>query len=811
MALYSHPDYLQSLQGSVIPTIIGVYLVERRISIAMELPHSSFWIEATEDMSDFLKRKCIAAFDRVHERGVLHGDAELRHMLISAEGDVTLIDFQLSQALRPIKEVGLEACTQDDIRLERRKVLFKLNYGDAYAYENLKRKRVFEKAERNAKRRERRLQSSEPVSDSEDDDPDDIVNPIVPSGTWMDEWLSPGLDFQSACVVVPGQDKDAVEVALKSFADRVADARKAEAGAKVSSEPQDSSANVSSTPAATASQQKRKRKESEHADENTAPPSKRVASVVASPSSSFDLEPLPVPIPSDFCSTPLVDFKSLIGMDIDEIIVHPVDREHIHIPFEGWDGKGGGVLPNELADDGIGKYLGDRRRRWIMDANAARCRKLGLPHPANNTRTTPSPQKGRGSGKRRHLGKKPLVGMGNIKRDIEDKINPMRAPMEMDRKMMKYMRRRSAGAFGSDVVKDGGEDDSDDDHPELPSGPRIMEWSDFESDSIGKGAVKLEASNGRTVGRRALVGGSSPSMVTRSGTVRGALRRPFTLEERLRQKAYESTMLALRPLAESDDEEELSTPKVLSIRRNLKRSKRPPALNTSTGIVSTSICNTITMAALATLETRPTSSVPITRVPFVAHHQRALKAPAAVDDHRVPEPTRRPAPKSRVDTPHASAPARSPVVPAAPNEMIPNIASSRSSNEHNQTARPNAPPATCGTTARVPRRRLSLQGRRHSLVTGANASNNSSPNSIRPSARPRSNSSPPNVLVSSAIHRYINLGVHSAPATPTMASFSSESKGKAVDATSGMEVRSAPSFVSQSRSIHLMDTLKKWL
>lgn len=149
MALYAHPDYLQPLQGSIIPTIIGVYLVERRISIAMELPHSSFWIEATEDMSDSLKRKCISAFDRIHERGVLHGDAELRHMLINAEEDVTIIDFQLSQALRPIKEVGLEACTQEDIRLERRKVLYKLNYGDAYAYENLKRKRVYEKAERN--------------------------------------------------------------------------------------------------------------------------------------------------------------------------------------------------------------------------------------------------------------------------------------------------------------------------------------------------------------------------------------------------------------------------------------------------------------------------------------------------------------------------------------------------------------------------------------------------------------------------------------------------------------------------------------
>ncbi|KLO13775.1 hypothetical protein SCHPADRAFT_798816, partial [Schizopora paradoxa] len=67
---------------AVVPTIIGVYLIDRRISVAMELPHSSFWVEATEDMSVVLKRKCISALDKIHERGVLHGDVELRHMLV---------------------------------------------------------------------------------------------------------------------------------------------------------------------------------------------------------------------------------------------------------------------------------------------------------------------------------------------------------------------------------------------------------------------------------------------------------------------------------------------------------------------------------------------------------------------------------------------------------------------------------------------------------------------------------------------------------------------------------------------------------
>ncbi|TDL28322.1 hypothetical protein BD410DRAFT_683199, partial [Rickenella mellea] len=74
-------------QGDVVPHLIGVYLVEGRISVAMELPSSAFWVEASEDMPNHLKEKCIAAFDKIHARGVLHNDVELRHMLINAEGN----------------------------------------------------------------------------------------------------------------------------------------------------------------------------------------------------------------------------------------------------------------------------------------------------------------------------------------------------------------------------------------------------------------------------------------------------------------------------------------------------------------------------------------------------------------------------------------------------------------------------------------------------------------------------------------------------------------------------------------------------
>ena len=125
MALYASPTYLRTLQGDVIPTIIGLYLVEGKISVAMELPHTSFWIEASPDMPDSIKKKCIEAFDKIHAFGVLHNDVELRHMLISAEGNPVIIDFQLSQAVKPLSELGVAACTEEEIKLEKRKV--KLN------------------------------------------------------------------------------------------------------------------------------------------------------------------------------------------------------------------------------------------------------------------------------------------------------------------------------------------------------------------------------------------------------------------------------------------------------------------------------------------------------------------------------------------------------------------------------------------------------------------------------------------------------------------------------------------------------------
>ena len=221
MMLYADPSYLRSLQGKVVPEIIGLYLVDGAISVAMELPSSTFWVEASEDMSDYLKRKCITAFDEIHARGVLHNDVELRHMLVSSTGEVTIIDFQMSRALKPKHEVGLQRATEDDIRLEKRKVRFKLDYNYAQRRENVKRTRVMTRRLRNLERKRRRKllppgSEISPEDEYEDDDKDDIINPIVGDAEWMDLWL--GDEFESSCYVVPGQDASKVEATLKEFA-----------------------------------------------------------------------------------------------------------------------------------------------------------------------------------------------------------------------------------------------------------------------------------------------------------------------------------------------------------------------------------------------------------------------------------------------------------------------------------------------------------------------------------------------------------------------------------------------------------------
>ena len=52
------------------------------LELNFALPHPSGWREADSYLSVEEKNNIIMAYKRIHNAGVLHGDVELRHMLI---------------------------------------------------------------------------------------------------------------------------------------------------------------------------------------------------------------------------------------------------------------------------------------------------------------------------------------------------------------------------------------------------------------------------------------------------------------------------------------------------------------------------------------------------------------------------------------------------------------------------------------------------------------------------------------------------------------------------------------------------------
>ncbi|KAJ7706468.1 hypothetical protein B0H17DRAFT_1192934 [Mycena rosella] len=202
LALYK--VQLKALQGRVVPAIINVYSSAGAVDVAMEPPHHSFWIEASPDMPHVLKKRCVQAFEKLHAAGVHHGDIELRHMLIGGDARVTIIDFQASRALVPNATVQLAAATPGELRLEMRKIKFKLDYEGARASEDEKLMRTARLARRN--KQPGRLE--EPVEE-------DKLDPPIDSREWNLEWV--GAPVEPARFVIPGQSAADVESAVEEF------------------------------------------------------------------------------------------------------------------------------------------------------------------------------------------------------------------------------------------------------------------------------------------------------------------------------------------------------------------------------------------------------------------------------------------------------------------------------------------------------------------------------------------------------------------------------------------------------------------
>ena len=154
-------------------------------------------------MPDVLKACCIEAFERLHAQGILHGNAELRHMLISADAKVTIIDFKVAATSIPLEnvkmeEVGLRKATPEEFRLEMRRVRFKLDYDDARE----------EEREKLARKRRGELGK------------EDLLDPPVDIHVLLFQWLE-GCERPPTRFVVPGQTKEQVELAVRRFLRKV--------------------------------------------------------------------------------------------------------------------------------------------------------------------------------------------------------------------------------------------------------------------------------------------------------------------------------------------------------------------------------------------------------------------------------------------------------------------------------------------------------------------------------------------------------------------------------------------------------------
>ncbi|KAH9849825.1 hypothetical protein C2E23DRAFT_888040 [Lenzites betulinus] len=233
LELYRSPRYLWNLQGKIVPKMINLYNGDTAISLLMAPPHTSFWMEASADMPHTLKKAVVKAYVDLHYKNILHGEAELRNMLIGGDLRVTLVNFHAARVHAPVPDLeiekttkgalGIGEATQRDLEMELRRVMYKLDYEGARSREDAKRKR-FLAVERTRLYRLARGPKTEEIAL--------YKRAGIPSpDVWKTQWIN-DLDAAPRRHVVPGQPPDELERCLETFralieAQAEADAREA--------------------------------------------------------------------------------------------------------------------------------------------------------------------------------------------------------------------------------------------------------------------------------------------------------------------------------------------------------------------------------------------------------------------------------------------------------------------------------------------------------------------------------------------------------------------------------------------------------
>lgn len=129
---------MRDLGGVYIPGIIGLYTGVDRINMLMELPHPHFWVEASDDMPDVLKKRCITCFEMIHAAGVLHGAPYLHNIFIGGDARVIVTNFEQAKVIEATPALGQQEATPNQLRLEMRQIKYLLNYDNAREIEEQK-------------------------------------------------------------------------------------------------------------------------------------------------------------------------------------------------------------------------------------------------------------------------------------------------------------------------------------------------------------------------------------------------------------------------------------------------------------------------------------------------------------------------------------------------------------------------------------------------------------------------------------------------------------------------------------------------
>ncbi|KDQ06941.1 hypothetical protein BOTBODRAFT_70712 [Botryobasidium botryosum FD-172 SS1] len=132
--LYSSPYHLKLLQGIIVPRVISASIPDEGAAVLnMEPISQRGWTEAhPKFMSTSDKEVVIRTYMVLHAQGILHNDVALRHILLSDDGLVHLVDFTRARSTRSCRLADLPLCTQAELDLELRRVKWVLEYDDAH-------------------------------------------------------------------------------------------------------------------------------------------------------------------------------------------------------------------------------------------------------------------------------------------------------------------------------------------------------------------------------------------------------------------------------------------------------------------------------------------------------------------------------------------------------------------------------------------------------------------------------------------------------------------------------------------------------